>query len=298
MYREEERVMGPIREFAQLTCKNAKKNSPLDLLSKKTSHSSSTTINGGVSKDMLDEAITLLFAGQDTSAATLSWTLHLLSLHPLKQQRLVAEVRSVLENKNNETEIDFVSKAMIGKMPYLDAVIKESMRLYPVAPFVVRKLTTDTTIVSENQGNDISATTYANADTVIPSSTFACIWIYALHRNPKLWHSPEEFIPERWIDPRLREKDVGQDEPGAYIPFAMGPRNCLGRPMAQIILRVLLARIMSRYTVVDPRYESLSRRQARYAEKATEKFLRKDMQAGFTVLPSNGLMLKFITTRR
>ena len=194
--------------------------------------------------------------------------------------------------------MDFVSKAMIGKMPYLDAVIKESMRLYPVAPFVVRKLTTDTTIVSENQGNDISATTYANADTVIPSSTFACIWIYALHRNPKLWHSPEEFIPERWIDPRLREKDVGQDEPGAYIPFAMGPRNCLGRPMAQIILRVLLARIMSRYTVVDPRYESLSRRQARYAEKATEKFLRKDMQAGFTVLPSNGLMLKFITTRR
>lgn len=294
MYREEERVMGPIRQFAQLTCENAKKDSPLNLLSKKTSHNSNTAINGGVSKDLLDEAVTLLFAGQDTSAATLSWTLHLLSLDPLKQQRLVKEVRSVLENIDSGNEMDFVSKAMIGKMPYLDAVIKESMRLYPVAPFVVRKLTTDLTIVRESQSNDESAIPYTKADTVIPSSTFACIWIYALHRNPKLWHSPEEFIPERWIDLKLRKKDVGQDEPGAYIPFAMGPRNCLGRPMAQIILRVLLARILSRYTVVDPRYEALTARQASYADKVPEKCLRKDMQAGFTVLPSNGLMLKFI----
>jgi hypothetical protein len=280
MYREEEKVMGPIREFARMACQNARKGSPLDLLSKRASHNSNSVVDGGVPKDMLDEAITLLFAGQDTSAATLSWTLHLLSLDPIRQQRLVDEVRSVVGNDNHNSEMDFVSKTMIAQMPYLDAVIKESMRLYPVAPFVVRKLTTNITIPGEKCNDQATAT-------ILPSSTFACIWIYALHRNSELWHSPDEFIPERWIDPQLREMDAGQEEPGAYIPFAMGPRNCLGRPLAQVVLRVLLARLLNRYMVIDPRYEALK------GESSTvdTKCLRKDMQAGFTVLPSNGLEL-------
>lgn len=291
MYREEERVMGPIREFARLTCLNAKRGSPLELLSQRDSHNSNNASSvDGITKDMLDEAITLLFAGQDTSAATLSWTLHLLSLDPERQTRLLEEVRSTIV-KDDDAEKDFVSKAMIAQMPYLDAVIKESMRLYPVAPFVVRKLTADINIPREK---DAATNNAATADTILPASTFACIWIYALHRNPKLWHSPEEFIPERWIDHELREKDAGQEEPGAYIPFAMGPRNCLGRPLAQVILRVLLARILNRYSVVDPRYKALKQRQHSTDHDIDTKCLRKDMQAGFTVLPSNGLMLRFV----
>jgi cytochrome P450 len=193
---------------------------------------------------------------------------------------------------------------MISQMPYLDAVIKESMRLYPVAPFVVRKLTSDITIPPEvNVGNEnrengatmpaTAARTTSSGGTTLSSSTFACIWIYALHRNPKLWHSPDDFLPERWIDPQLKKKDSGQEEPGAYIPFAMGPRNCLGRPLAQVILRVLLARIIRKYMVVDPRYEALEARLEKN-DVVDAKSLRKDMQAGFTVLPSNGLMVRFV----
>ncbi|KAL7509019.1 hypothetical protein ACHAXN_007439 [Cyclotella atomus] len=297
MYREEEAVMGPIRAFARLACQNAKSGSPLDLLSKRTSHNRGASKIDGVTKDLLDEAITLLFAGQDTSAATLSWTLHLLSLDPERQQRVVDEVRPIIESDDNP-EVDFVSKTMIAQMPYLDAVIKESMRLYPVAPFVVRKLTTDITIPREDISTEMTCPSQVKvvSDTTIPESTFACIWIYALHRNPKLWHLPEEFLPERWLDPELREKDAGQEEPGAYIPFAMGPRNCLGRPLAQVILRVLLARILNRYSVVDPRHEALalSRNKNSTDSENDSKCLRKDMQAGFTVLPSNGLMLRFV----
>ena len=146
--------MGPIREFARLTCESALPGSPLALLGRRTSHSSPGSCAtdaaprrndapARVSKDLLDEAITLLFAGQDTSAATLSWTLHLLSLHPDKQERAAEEVRSVLGEA--ETGTATVSKSMISRMPYLDAVIKESMRLYPVAPFVVQRLTADVT---------------------------------------------------------------------------------------------------------------------------------------------------------
>lgn len=287
MYREEERTMVPIREFARLTCENAAVGSPLSLLSERSSHSAENGVQSNASagkrvpKDLLDEAITLLFAGQDTSAATLSWTLHLLSLHPEKQERVADEVRSVL----GKSDTDPVSKSMISQLPYLDAVIKESMRLYPVAPFIVRKLTTDVCIPVDEE-------TSTSENICMPASTFACIWIYALHRNPKLWDRPDDFLPERWIDPELRGRDLGQREHGAYMPFAIGPRNCLGQPLAQVILRVLLARIMNKYVVLDPKFEALQKLGKEKGLEFNAKCLRKDMQAGFTVLPSNGLKLQ------
>ena len=275
MYREEEKTMKPIRNFALLTCQNAKEGSPLDLMRKRASHSGSNAKPALVSKDLLDEAITLLFAGQDTSAATLSWTLHLLSLHPEKQQKLADEVKAALDLSGSRR----VSKNIISQMPYLDAVIKESMRLYPVAPFIVRKLTSDITIPSDSGGKE---------RITLPASTFACIWIYAVQRNPRLWHQPEDFLPERWIDSSLRRMDLGQSEYGSYIPFAVGPRNCLGQPLAHVVLRILLARIVDKFRAIDPRYEALTRSGACFDSKS----LRMDMQAGFTVLPSNGLRLR------
>lgn len=282
MYREEERTMGPIREFARLTCESAAPLSPLALLSQRDSHSDGSSGAETVSKDILDEAITLLFAGQDTSAATLSWTLHLLSLNPEKRQKLEEEVRSVVQAEG-PTDTNRVTKSMISKMPYLDAVIKESMRLYPVAPFIVRKLTTDVTIPDES---GIKTQTLS-----LPASTFACVWIYSLHRHPKLWCRPDEFLPERWIDSKLRSKDLGQQEYGAYMPFAIGPRNCLGQPLAQVILRILLARIVNKYTALDLRFEALNTLKGD-EDTIDDRCLRKDMQAGFTVLPSNGLILQ------
>jgi hypothetical protein len=304
MYREERRTMIPIREFAQLACMTALAGSPLALLSQRESHVY-TTKNGqrcnksdnkyDMSKDLLDEAITLLFAGQDTSAATLSWTLHLLSLHPEKQERVADEIISVVGIDADESQL--ISKQMISRMPYLDAVIKESMRLYPVAPFIVRKLTTDITIPIEDDEGFVEKLTDTTRMTTLtmPESTFACIWIYALHRNPKLWDRPDDFLPERWIEEELRKQDSGQVEHGAYIPFAIGPRNCLGQPMAQVILRIALARIIKKYVVIDPRFETLSK--INYKDggiNVDTKELRKDMQAGFTVLPSDGLNLRLI----
>ncbi|KAL9180995.1 hypothetical protein ACHAXT_009800 [Thalassiosira profunda] len=286
MHREEERTMGPIREFARLTCEHASPGSPLALLSQRSSHSAkrhngtfADASNIPVAKDLLDEAITLLFAGQDTSAATLSWTLHLLSLHPDKQEKVADEVLAVV----GQSETNGISKSMISQLPYLDAVIKESMRLYPVAPFIVRKLTSDVTIPMD--ANDDCT----NKTISLPASMFACIWIYALHRNPKLWHRADDFLPERWIDPELQKRDLGQQEYGAYIPFAAGPRNCLGQPLAHVILRILLARIMRKYVVLDPKLEALRKISESDGAELGSKWLRKDMQAGFTVLPSNGL---------
>lgn len=291
MYQEEERTMISIRKFSQMACENAMPGSPIAQLRQRESHCSkysANSLSSNVSKDLLDEAITLLFAGQDTSAATLSWTLHLLSLHPDKQERVAKELRSVL----GEVRSNVVSKSMISQMPYLDAVIKESMRLYPVAPFIVRMLTTDITLPNEKMhspDNDSSRKTLT-----LPASTFACIWIYALHRNPKLWDRPNKFLPERWIDPNLQSRDLGQEEYGSYMPFAIGPRNCLGQPLAQVILRIVLARILHTYVVIDPKLEVLQRVSKSEGIEFDPNRLRKDMQAGFTVLPSHGLNIQLV----
>ena len=158
---------------------------------------------------------------------------------------------------------------MISKLPYLDAVVKESMRLYPVAPFIVRRLQEDVSIATEN--NDGTLT--------LPANSMALIWIYGLHRNPKFWNNPDEFIPERWIDADL--KDPGQHN-GAYIPFASGPRNCLGQPIAHIVIRTILARLMYQFEFSDVRSRI----------PGNTEDLRIEMEAGFTVLPAGGVHLE------
>jgi cytochrome P450 len=291
LYRDEEITLGPIREFAIRACDKAKPGSPLyklsssegPYMSKQTqSAKQSQASDRRISKNLLDEAITLLFAGQDTSAATLSWTLHLLSLYPEIQDKLALEIQKVFKkeiqdnpqcsnnNKKDEEDFTVVTRKMISKMPCLDAVVKESMRLYPVAPFIVRRLTESIAVSSED----------AKASTILPSGVVVCIWIYGLHRNPAFWDRPDEFLPERWCNPQL--KDVGQTN-GAYMPFASGPRNCLGQPLAHVILRTLLSKLVYRYEFIDPRMAA--------DPDCDKQRLRKDMQAGFTVLPTGGVEL-------
>ena len=298
LYRAEEETMEPIREMAAQACERAKDQSPLRLLQKLPQYASR---NGFFSKNLLDEAITLLFAGQDTSAATLSWTLHLLTVYPEVQAKLAREVCREMDDGRP------VTKKLISRMPYLDAVIKESMRLYPVAPFVVRKVANNVDIAAPESGT--ATTTKGNAASCLslPAGSLACIWIYSLHRNPEFWNQPERFIPERWLrddDSSTRGslmRDRGITTPGAYMPFAAGPRNCVGQPLANVILRTLLARLVHRYEFRDERVvaaesafcssEESSRGQSSSSSDPKAKF-RKDMQAGFTVLPQGGLPLE------
>lgn len=246
MYHREEKVLLPIRQLAVSAIKHAKPGSPLgQLQNKNDSH--------GSFQDVLDEAITLLFAGQDTGAATISWTLHLLSLHPDIQNRLANEVQGAS---------DFT------KLPFLDAVLKESMRLYPVAPFVVRHLAQDVNVSDK---------------VVLPKGAFACIWIYSLHRNPDIWKlDPDRFVPERWINGKLTKLELD-----SYMPFCSGPRNCLGQPIAHTWLRTILGTLIQSIEFIDDRL-----RVEKDTNHSNAEELYKELQAGFTVLPLGGVHLR------
>ena len=282
---DEAYTMTPIRKFSTLACQTAVEGSPLHRLQQlplyQTPHPNRQPKEPKVSQNLLDEAITLLFAGQDTSAATLSWTLHLLSLSPRVQSKLADEVRSVMRQNNLSGE-DVFSKRVLTQMSYLDAAIKESMRLYPVAPFVVRRLPSSVTVCGGSKDDKAPRVQ-------LPTDTVACIWIYSLHRHPDFWSQPNEFLPERWLS-ESSTMDAGITN-GAYMPFAAGPRNCVGQPLAHVILRTLLAQLVSHFEFHDERLGSISDDSNSSSPDAGAKSLRKDMQAGFTVLPKDGVQL-------
>ncbi len=178
--------------------------------------------------ELRDELMTLLLAGHETTATALSWTLERLVRNPKVLERLQEEIRDPGEEE-----------------AYLDATIKESLRLRPVISAVGRYLTEPL----ELGGRLIPAGVHVN-----PS-------IYLLHRRPDLYPEPEAFRPERFLD----------RTPGTYewIPFGGGVRRCLGASFALYEMRVVLRTILERTTLVptDARAEPITRRAITFAPK-------------------------------
>jgi cytochrome P450 len=194
----------------------------------------------------------------------------------------------VIQNELNATRhstLDtlILSKKVLSQMRLMDSVIKEAMRLYPVAPFVVRRLPTNVTIADNHHNKDHKP---HEPTITLPAHTVACIWIYSMHRHPQYWHNPNAFVPHRWMRESM-EEDAGMTN-GAYMPFAAGPRNCVGQPLAHVILRSLLAHLLYHYRFRDERLQP----------NVDPDSLRKDMQAGFTVLPVGGVELLIESRRR
>jgi|SRR5215211_878187 len=152
-------------------------------------------------EELRDELITLLGAGHETSATGLSWAFERLLRSPHALARLGAD-----------PEDD----------AYLDAVVKETLRVRPVVTDVARKLTRDTEI----------------AGYTLPAGTIVLAAIALVHLRPDLWPEPEAFRPERFLE--------GQPEPYSWIPFGGGVRRCIGAAFAQYEMKVVLRTIMRR----------------------------------------------------
>ena len=154
-------------------------------------------------RELRDELITLLVAGHETTATALAWALERLVRHPEVLDRLVAEVRDEGDGG-----------------AYLDAVVKETLRLRPVVPAVIRRLKAP----MELGGYEL------------PAGVFVSPSIYLTHRRPDIYPEPEAFRPERFLE----------RPPGTYtwIPFGGGVRRCLGASFAQFEMKVVLATVL------------------------------------------------------
>ncbi|XP_070505831.1 probable cytochrome P450 313a4 [Chironomus tepperi] len=178
-------------------------------------------------EEIHDEVSTIMMAAQDTSAIASSTTLMLLGIHKDIQQKVVDELHGIFGKTLDAPYLDFEK---IGELHYLDMVINETMRLVPVVPYFLRINSSDIEI-SEGY--------------VLPAKTFIVIPILRIHRSKKIWgEDADEFRPERF------EKENFEKIPSyAYIPFAKGPRMCIGWRYAMLLMKIQLANILLRYEI-------------------------------------------------
>lgn len=166
-----------------------------------------------------ENALTFILAGHETTSNALSWTFFLLSEYPWAEQRVREELETVLGGRTPTADD-------VPRLVYLRQVLDESMRLYPPAPFAGREA-----IAADELGG-----------WPVKPGTQILIAAYVLHRHRRLWDEPDLFDPERFA-PGKRE----QIHRFAYIPFAAGPRICIGMAFALQEAMLLLASILQRY---------------------------------------------------
>ncbi|XP_044883777.1 cytochrome P450 4B1-like isoform X2 [Mauremys mutica] len=172
-------------------------------------------------EDLRAEVDTFMFEGHDSTASGISWLLYCMALHPEHQQRCREEIKEILGDR------DTVQWDDIGKMTYTTMCIKETLRLYPPVPVVARELSAPVTFVDGR---------------TLPKGSLVSLNIYGLHRNPTVWHDPEVFDPLRFSP----ENSAGRHS-YAFLPFAAGPRSCIGQRFAMNEIKVALVMTLLRF---------------------------------------------------
>ncbi len=172
-------------------------------------------------RQVRDEVVTLMLAGHETSANALAWTLYLLGTHPDVEETLTETLTAAL-NGAPATAGD------LPRLPYLKQVVQESMRIYPPVWGYSRR------VEAEERFNGY----------LLPANAYVTVVPYALHRHPEFWPDPERFDPERFRPNRGEGR-----HPYSYLPFAAGPRTCIGAGMAMLEIQLVLAQILQRFKV-------------------------------------------------
>ncbi|XP_071529691.1 LOW QUALITY PROTEIN: cytochrome P450 315a1, mitochondrial [Panulirus ornatus] len=206
-----------------------------------------TLLDHLLQEDNLDESrivclLTDLFlAAADTTSHTAIWSLYLLGRHPKEAQRVRREILAATGGSGD------VQGEHLASLPYLKAVVKETMRLYPVAPFQTRALDRDTQLSGH----------------VVPAGTMVILSVYTTGRDPSHFTNPDHFCPERWLR-EVPETNLSSPTSAcplaaipntsstsrlhshAFIPFGVGARSCIGRRVVETQLHLLLAKLLVR----------------------------------------------------
>jgi cytochrome P450 len=181
-------------------------------------------------RQLIDEVLTLIVAGHETTASGLNWTWYLLSQHPEADARLHAEIESVPEEDTPP------SLAQMEALPYTQQVVNEALRLYPPGWLLSRR-----TI-----GADVLA------GFAVPAGTDVLLSPYLLHRHPRYWLEPDAFRPERFAPDHEAERPRF-----AYMPFAAGPRHCIGEAFALYEMLMHLYKVARHYRLSYPSGEPI-----------------------------------------
>ncbi|KAK4153820.1 cytochrome P450 [Chaetomidium leptoderma] len=173
----------------------------------------------------------LVVAGSETTATALSGTAYFLATHPAVQKKLAEEVRRVFRS---EDEIDLFS---VNKLKYMLAVLDEAMRMFPPVPSQLPRAC--------QPGGDMIC------GYQIPEGTGLDIFPWAMNYSSRNFTEPFKFIPERWLDEdEYQGQQLDKRRQSAFQPFSVGSRNCIGKNLAYVEMRLILARLIWNYNLV------------------------------------------------
>uniref|UniRef100_A0A8C9C411 unspecific monooxygenase n=1 Tax=Phocoena sinus TaxID=42100 RepID=A0A8C9C411_PHOSS len=171
--------------------------------------------------ELVAQSIIFIFAGYETTSSCLSFILYELATRPDVQQKLQEEVDATFPNKAPPTY-----EALV-QMEYLDMVLNESLRIFPIAGRIERVCKKDVEV------NGV----------FIPKGTTVVVPLFVLHNDPELWPEPEEFRPERFS-----KKNKESINPYTYLPFGIGPRNCIGMRFVIMNMKLALVRVLQNFS--------------------------------------------------
>ncbi|MBK9259542.1 MAG: cytochrome P450 [Polyangiaceae bacterium] len=169
------------------------------------------------SDELHDELLTLLFAGHETTGIALAWAIYWLLRNPDCMARAMAEIDALGAHPEPDA---------LARLPYLDAVVHETLRLHPIVPDVPRQL-----------ARPLEVEGYR-----LPAGTGIAVATTLLHTRPDIYPEPERFRPERFLERKF--------SPFEYTPFGGGARRCLGAAFATYEMKIVLGTLLSRYRLV------------------------------------------------
>jgi cytochrome P450 len=181
--------------------------------------------SGFSDSNVIGNAVTMVFAGEDTTSNTIAWLLYFLARWPPAAARAAAEADEALADAKVPDDL-----RKLDRLPYIEAATREAMRLKPVAPFLA--LEANREIAIEN--------------TSIPKGTLIILLLrHSAERNTE-WEQPGEFRPERWLSPQEPEVAAG-DSSRKLFPFGGGPRFCPGRYLAMAEIKMVMAMLVKNF---------------------------------------------------
>lgn len=185
-------------------------------------------------KFLRDIVVGFLLAGRDTTAQTMTWLFLCLSENPEAEAKLRNELTQKLPEcarSGNDTKVATLDQ--VQNLVYLDAVLHETLRLYPPVPFNWKIAVRDC-VLSDG--------------TLVPKGMYAAFPSYSLGRMKHVWGADaKQFRPERWIDPETGS--VRSESSFKFIAFHAGPRRCLGKNLAMMEMKIVIATLLSRFTI-------------------------------------------------
>lgn len=175
--------------------------------------------------EMAAEGFIFFTGGYETSSTTLNFCFYELALNQDIQKKLRDEIKKGIESNEGKLTYD-----LVFNLKYLDMVVKETLRKYPVIPVLMRKCNKDFEISGTNQ--------------VIPEGYNTMIPIYSIHHDPEFYPEPDKFDPERFSEENSKNRN-----PLTFLAFGEGPRGCIGMRFGYLQVKVGLIKLLTKFEI-------------------------------------------------